>query len=98
VLGAASAAHAGVPLPVVAETTGMPSLAAVVKRIAPSVVGIESRGRVAAEPDTKRRRARSAADRGSTSSTTAPGGEQCGKRRSRLGRFKMASIAEALLH
>jgi S1-C subfamily serine protease len=47
-----------VPLPVVAETTGMPSLAAVVKRIAPSVVGIESRGRVAAEPDTKRRQAR----------------------------------------
>jgi serine protease DegQ len=58
VLGAAFAAHAGVPLPVVAETTGMPSLAAVVKRIAPSVVGIESRGRVAAEPDTKRRQAR----------------------------------------
>jgi Trypsin-like peptidase domain len=58
VLGAASAAHAGVPLPVVAETTGMPSLAAVVKRIAPSVVGIESRGRVAAESDTKRRQAR----------------------------------------
>jgi S1-C subfamily serine protease len=57
-LGAASAAHAGVPLPVVAETTGMSSLAAVVKRIAPSVVGIESRGRVAAEPDTKRRQAR----------------------------------------
>jgi S1-C subfamily serine protease len=57
VLGA-SASHAGVPLPVVAETTGMPSLAAVVKRIAPSVVGIESRGRVAAEPDTKRRQAR----------------------------------------
>jgi serine protease DegQ len=58
VLGAASAAHAGVPLPVVAETPGMPSLAAVVKRIAPSVVGIESRGRVAVEPDTKRRQAR----------------------------------------
>jgi S1-C subfamily serine protease len=58
VLGAASATHAGVPLPVVAETTGMPSLAAVVKRIAPSVVGIESRGRVAAQPDTKRRQAR----------------------------------------
>jgi hypothetical protein len=30
VLGAASAAHAGVPQPVVAETTGMPKLAAVV--------------------------------------------------------------------
>jgi S1-C subfamily serine protease len=56
VLGVTSAAHAGVPLPVVAETTGMPSLAAVVKRIAPSVVGIESRGRVAG-PDTKRRQA-----------------------------------------
>jgi S1-C subfamily serine protease len=58
VLSAASAAHAGVPLPVVAETTGMPSLAAVVKRIAPSVVGIESRGRVATEADTKHRQAR----------------------------------------
>jgi S1-C subfamily serine protease len=58
VLSAASAAHAGVPLPVVAETTGMPSLAAVVKRIAPSVVGIESRGRVATELDTKHRQAR----------------------------------------
>src|SRR6516165_1131579 len=34
-LGAGSIAHAGVPLPIVAETTGMPSLAAVVKRIAP---------------------------------------------------------------
>jgi S1-C subfamily serine protease len=55
VLGAASAAHAGVPLPVVAETSGMSSLAAVVKRIAPSVVGIESRGRVAVGPDAKRR-------------------------------------------
>jgi S1-C subfamily serine protease len=36
----------------------MPGLAAVVKRIAPSVVGIESKGRVAVEPDTKRRQAR----------------------------------------
>jgi S1-C subfamily serine protease len=54
-LVAGSVAHAGVPLPVVAETTGMPSLAAVVKRIAPSVVNIEGRGRVAAAPDTKRR-------------------------------------------
>jgi len=57
VLGAGCAAHAGVPLPVVAETTGMPSLAAVVKRVAPSVVNIETRGRVVAEPDSKRRRA-----------------------------------------
>jgi serine protease Do/serine protease DegQ len=56
-LGAGSIAHAGVPLPVVAETTGMPSLAAVVRRIAPSVVNIEGRGRVAAEPNTKRRQA-----------------------------------------
>jgi len=39
----------------------MPGLvlgAASLKRIAPYVVGIESRGRVAAEPDTKRRQAR----------------------------------------
>jgi S1-C subfamily serine protease len=50
-LGAGSIAYAGVPLPVVAETTGMPSLAAVVKRVAPSVVNIETRGRIAAEPD-----------------------------------------------
>jgi hypothetical protein len=35
-LGAASIAHAGVLLPVIAETTGMPSLAGVVKRIAPA--------------------------------------------------------------
>jgi S1-C subfamily serine protease len=56
-LGAGAVAHAGVPLPVVAETTGMPSLAAVVKRIAPSVVNIEGKGRVAAEPGTKRRQA-----------------------------------------
>ena len=53
-LGAASVALAGVPLPVVAETTGIPSLAAVVKRIAPSVVNIEGRARVAAVPATKR--------------------------------------------
>jgi S1-C subfamily serine protease len=54
---AVSVAHAGVPLPVVAETTGMPSLAAVVRRIAPSVVNIEGRGGIAAEPGTKRRQA-----------------------------------------
>ena len=52
-LAAGSVAHAGVPLPVVAETTGIPSLAAVVKRIAPSVVIIEGRGRLAAKPGTK---------------------------------------------
>jgi len=56
-LGAASVAHAGVPLPVVAETTGMLTLATVVKRIAPSVVTIEGRGRVAVEPGAKRRQA-----------------------------------------
>jgi len=56
-LGAGAVAHAGVPLPVVAETAGMPSLATVVKRIAPSVVNIEGKGRVAAEPGTKRRQA-----------------------------------------
>jgi hypothetical protein len=55
-LGAGSVAHPGVPLPVVAETTGLPSLAAVVK-IAPSVVTIDGRGRVAAAPGTKRRQA-----------------------------------------
>ena len=54
-LGAASVAHAGVPLPVLAETTGMLTLATVVKRMAPSVVTIEGRGRVAAEPGAKRR-------------------------------------------
>jgi S1-C subfamily serine protease len=53
-LAAGSIAHAGVPLPVVAETTGIPSLAAVVKRIAPSVVNIEGRARLAAAPATKR--------------------------------------------
>ena len=53
-LCAGSIAHAGVPLPVVAETTGIPSLAAVVKRIAPSVVNIEGRARVAAAPASKR--------------------------------------------
>jgi len=52
-LGAGSVAHAGVPLPVVAETTGILSLAAVVKRIAPSVVIIEGRGRLVAKPGTK---------------------------------------------
>jgi serine protease DegQ len=57
-LVAASAAHAGVPLPVVAQTTGVPSLAAVVKRIAPSVVGIEITGRVAAQTGATRRPAR----------------------------------------
>ena len=56
-LGVGSVAHAGVPLPVVAETTGMLTLATVVKRIAPSVVTIEGRGRVAAEPGVKRRQA-----------------------------------------
>jgi S1-C subfamily serine protease len=56
-LGAGSVAHAGVPLPVVAETTGMLTLGTVVKRIAPSVVTIEGRGRVAAEPGAKRRQA-----------------------------------------
>ena len=53
-LGAGSIVHAGVPLPIVAETTGIPSLAAVVKRIAPSVVNIEGRARLAAAPATKR--------------------------------------------
>ena len=48
-LAASSVAHAGVPLPVVAETTGMLTLAAVVKRIAPSVVIIEGRGRLVAK-------------------------------------------------
>jgi serine protease DegQ len=62
-LGAGSVAHSGVPLPVVAETTGMPSLAAVVKRIAPSVVNIEGRGRVAAAPGTKRQQAGKGIDR-----------------------------------
>jgi serine protease DegQ len=52
-LGAGSVAHAGVPLPVVAKTTGMPSLASVVRRIARSVVNIEGRGRLAAKPGTK---------------------------------------------
>jgi hypothetical protein len=56
-LGAGFVAHAGVPPPVIAETTGMLTLATVVKRIAPSVVTIEGRGRVAAEPGTKRRQA-----------------------------------------
>jgi S1-C subfamily serine protease len=41
-------AYAGVPLPVVAETAGEPSLAAVVKRIAPAVVNIEIKGHIAA--------------------------------------------------
>jgi serine protease DegQ len=42
---AASNAHAGVPLPVVAEVASVSSLAAVVKEIAPAVVAIEaSRG------------------------------------------------------
>jgi hypothetical protein len=53
-LGAGAVAHAGVPLPIVAETAGIPSLATVVKRIAPSVVNIEGKGRDAAEPGTKR--------------------------------------------
>jgi serine protease Do/serine protease DegQ len=54
-LVAASAAHAGVPLPVVAQATGVPSLAAMVKRIAPSVVGIEITGRVGAQTGATRR-------------------------------------------
>jgi S1-C subfamily serine protease len=56
-LGAGWVAHAGVPLPVVAETTGTLTLATLVKRIAPSVITIEGRGRVAAEPGAKRRQA-----------------------------------------
>jgi hypothetical protein len=48
--GAASGAHAGVPLPILAGTTGMPSLAALVKRIAPSAINIEGWGRVVAAP------------------------------------------------
>jgi S1-C subfamily serine protease len=56
-LVAGSVAQAGVPLPVVAETAGVPSLATVVRRIAPSVVTIESRGRLAVEPGMKRRQA-----------------------------------------
>jgi S1-C subfamily serine protease len=56
-LGASSIAHAGVPLPVIAETTGIPSLAGVVKRIAPSVVNIEGKGHVTAEPNPRRRQA-----------------------------------------
>ncbi len=59
---AAPVAYAGVPLPVVAQTAGVPSLAAVVKRIAPSVVGIEIRGSAAAEPGAKQRQARKAAN------------------------------------
>jgi serine protease DegQ len=39
---AASSAHAGVPLPVVAEVASVSSLAAVVKEFAPAVVGIEA--------------------------------------------------------
>jgi S1-C subfamily serine protease len=54
--------HAGVPLPVVAETTGMLTLATVVTRIAPSVVTIEGRGRRGARreasPSGQRNRAR----------------------------------------
>jgi hypothetical protein len=41
----------------------MPSLAALVKRIAPSVVNIEGRGRVAAAPGTKHQRAGKGIDR-----------------------------------
>jgi serine protease DegQ len=54
-LASASAAHAGVPLPVVAATMGVPSLATVVKRIAPSVVSIEISGHVATETGALRR-------------------------------------------
>lgn len=54
-LCAGSVAHAGVPLPVVAETTGIPSLAAVVKWIAPFVATVEGTGRVAAEHNPRRR-------------------------------------------
>jgi S1-C subfamily serine protease len=56
-LAAGPAARAGVPLPVLAQTAGVPSLAAVVRQIAPSVVGIETSG-VAAETGAKRRQAR----------------------------------------
>jgi serine protease DegQ len=55
-VAAASAAHAGVPLPVVAETAGVASLASVVKRIAPSVVSIEIKGRIAPGAGPKIRR------------------------------------------
>jgi S1-C subfamily serine protease len=54
----APAAQAGVPLPVVAQTAGVPSLAAVVKRIAPSVVSIEIRGSAAAQSSAMQRQAR----------------------------------------
>jgi hypothetical protein len=37
-LGACPIAHGRAPLPVIAETADMPTLAAVVKRIAPSVI------------------------------------------------------------
>jgi hypothetical protein len=54
----ASEARAGVPLPVVAQVASVPSLAVVVKEIAPSVVGIEA--------------SRSAAERRATSSCGSP--------------------------
>jgi S1-C subfamily serine protease len=57
-----STAHAGVPLPVVAETAGEPSLAAVVKRIAPAVVNIEIKGHIAAAGAKPGRQARNGAD------------------------------------
>jgi S1-C subfamily serine protease len=53
-----SGARAGVPLPVVAEVASVPSLAAVVKKIAPAVVGIEaSRGVAERAPRNGPRRA-----------------------------------------
>jgi S1-C subfamily serine protease len=61
-LAVAPFAHAGVPLPVMAETAGVPSVAAVVKRIAPAVVGIETEGRVLAQAAATRRQAHKTAN------------------------------------
>jgi S1-C subfamily serine protease len=60
----ASEARAGVPLPVLAAAASEPSLAAVVKQIAPSVVGIETTSHVAAAAGAQSgRQARNGTDR-----------------------------------
>jgi serine protease DegQ len=73
---AASAAHAGVPLPVVAQATGVPSLAGVVKQIAPSVVSIEVSGRAAAPTGAVRRQAGRGTQAGRAANVPAPAGRQ----------------------
>ena len=57
--GGFNTANASVPLPVVQQASGMPTLAPILKRITPAVVGISTKSR-ASEGNTQQRKARDA--------------------------------------